>query len=221
MNKSNRSTATLPRGDFSRGPGKSLTKEQRDEERLERLTLAAFDLFTERGFSHTPIELLCSTANVSTRDFYKLGKNREALMAQVYQRVARFAETCVLQALASAPVDDWDARLDAAIDAWVHAYTHDERYARLSYLDSVGVSDELEQIRSEAHERFAALIRNEFHQRFPENDKVLAGKLPVAIIGACNELVRDWLGTRPRPSPEALTREIKLLYGVIIQGLEA
>lgn len=221
MSKATPTAATRPLGNMPRGSNKRPPKEQRDQDRIDRLTEAAFDLFSDRGYHNTPIELLCSTANVSTRDFYKLGKTREALMTRVYQHVALYVETCVLQALANAPMDDWQQRMDAAIDAWVDAYTSDTRYARLSYLESVGISDELEQVRTVAHERFAALIRNEFRHRFPDDKNILEGKLPVAIVGACNELAREWLGTSPRPPAEQLQQQIKQLYTIIIRGLDA
>ncbi|MEZ5567576.1 MAG: TetR/AcrR family transcriptional regulator [Halioglobus sp.] len=211
----------LPPGDLGRADGRPATKEARDRERVERLTVAAFDLFTQRGYHNTPIDVLCTAANVSTRDFYKLGKTREKLMALVYRRVTRYAELCVLRALADAPENDSTQRIPLAIEAWVHAYTHDERYARLAYLESVGISDELEALRTEAHEVFSKVIRDEILRLLPDSDVTLESKLPVALVGACNELTRDWLATKPRPPAKALEDAVKNLYDVVLHGLRA
>ena len=212
---------TLPEGDLSRGVSRRLTQEQRDQNRIERMTVAAFELFTEHGYANTTIEMLCSASNVSTRDFYKLIKRRDVLLKLVYERVFSHVESCVLLALAKEPPDNHDRRLNSAIDALVHAYTSDPRYARLAYIEVVGVSDEIEAMRRMTHEKFAALIRREFDLRTADTDQSLDGKLPLAIVGACNELIIDWLGTQPHAPADVLSNEIKQLYEIVLKGLSA
>ena len=211
----------LPEGDLSRGVTRRLNQQQRDEKRIERMTIAAFELFTSKGFANTTIENLCSAASVSTRDFYKLIKKRETLLKLVYERVFAHVESCVLLALAREAPTDFDKRLESAIDALVYAYTKDPRYARLAYIEVVGVSDEIEAMRRDTHQKFAALIQREFETRIADADKALDGKLPLAIVGACNELIIDWLGTRPRPPASSLSSAIKQLYAIILKGLAA
>ena len=221
MNKTSPLSDLLPVGDLSRGVSQKLTKEQRDLQRIERMTLAAFELYTEHGYQNTTIEALCTQANVSTRDFYKLIKTRESLLARVYVRVFEHVETCIAIALENAEGLSNMERVRTAVDAWVHAYTNDYRYARLSYIEVVGVSDALEKLRREAHQRFSALIRQEFANQSRDLDQVMHGKLPLAIVGACNELVVDWLSQSPRPSPDELAAEVKEMYTIIFAGLDA
>ncbi|QKX17203.1 TetR/AcrR family transcriptional regulator [Microbulbifer sp. YPW1] len=221
MNKTSPLTDLLPVGDLSRGVGQKLTKEQRDLQRIERMTLAAFELFTEHGYQNTTIEALCTQANVSTRDFYKLIKTRESLLARVYVRVFEHVETCIAIALENAEGLSSSARVDTAVDAWVHAYTNDHRYARLSYIEIIGVSDALEKLRHEAHQRFSALIHKELANQSRDPSQIMNGKLPLAIVGACNELILNWLSQSPRPNPESLADEVKEMYRIILAGLDA
>ncbi len=219
MRKENTLLKILPSGDLSQRVGKKLTQEQRNQQRIERMTIAAFDLFTQKGFHKITIESLCSAANVSTRDFYKLIKTKEELLLRVYQRVYKHVENCVTLALANAPEDQPDERLSMAVDALVYAYTDDPRYAQLAYIEVVGVSEEIERLRRDTHNRFADLIRQEFQKRASDTHLTMDGKLPLAIVGACNELILDWLLSQQRRQADQLAKDIKQLYAIVLAGL--
>src|SRR5689334_23129284 len=116
----------------------------RQAERRERLLGAGLELFGTDGYAATSIERLCSHAGVSTRNFYEEFASREDLLMRLHDRVIEMAVDAVLTAwedTADAPVAD---RLERAVRAFVTTTASDRRWARLSFVEVIGVSDAVE-----------------------------------------------------------------------------
>ncbi|TJY62982.1 TetR/AcrR family transcriptional regulator [Sinimarinibacterium sp. CAU 1509] len=190
-------------------------------ERHERLLEAAIELFATRGYHHTPIEALCAQARVTTRHFYEAFGSREALLMAAFDLVIAHTQQVVLQTLDDHREAPPEVAIEAAIRAFVRAYTDDPRYARIACLEVVGVSEAVAVRRSAVIHEFVRLVelyaedlaarglllRRDFH---------LAG---VAVAGASNELLSEWLRAPQPPDLDVVTDEILLLFRAAIMGV--
>lgn len=191
----------MPRTVASRDYG-GRTASQRRAERRERLLTAATELFGEDGFSATSIERVCTRANVSTRNFYEEFTGRDSLLVALHDRISQRALDAVLDALASTSDAPTAERVAAAITAYVGATTEDPRWTRIVYLESVGVSAEVERQRLAWRQRLSQLVEAEARRAALQGDAVDRDYqyAAVAFVGAVIELVSQWtIDGRPVP----------------------
>lgn len=165
------------------------TSAERRIERRERLLDAALEAFAGRGYVNTSIEQLCLAAAISTRNFYEEFARKEELLFVLYDQVNRRALEAAAAEVAQAPLD-LPARAKAGVRAYLRTITADPRLARISYIESVGVSVEMEQHRRVSHRAFAALIARQAQElaaarRAPARDFSLTA---IALVGAIKEL---------------------------------
>ncbi len=192
--------------------------EERLRERRERLIETAFELFASRGYHNTSVERVCSEARVTTRHFYQHFGNREALLEALLLQLRDEVTEVVLAAMEKRAEPLQRALL--TLQAFVDYYLGDPRRARLGSVESVGVSPRLEALRRRITHQFAKFIT------ITANDLVDAGLLPdrdyhlpaVAMVGAANELIVEWLTTDTGLDAEQLSREIKLIFQALIAG---
>jgi len=187
--------------------------EERRAERRERLMDAGLELFGTQGYAATSIERLCSTAGVSTRNFYEEFKGREELLAALHLRLNERASGVMAEAYAEAEGDDLAARVEKTVRAYVSVAAADPRLARISFVEVIGVSPELEALRLEWRERWAEMIvvlaedavaRGE---AAPRDYRLTA----IAIIGAVNNLVHHWSARGEDIPLDAVTAELTYL----------
>ena len=163
----------------------------RRAERHERLMNAGLELFGTEGYAATSIEKLCSQAGVSTRNFYEEFTGREDLLMRLHDRVIEQAVGAVFDAFDEATDAPLADRLRLAIGAFVTTTAKDPRWARLSFVEIIGVSDAVEAHRIAWRERWAGFIVAEANRAVergearPRDFRLGA----VALIGAVNELV--------------------------------
>jgi len=196
--------------------------EQLAGERRQRLLDAALDLFAERGFSKTTIEVLCTAARVTTRHFYEHFDSREAVLVALYEQIMAATRATVAQALlAGGPMPE--ARMFAAIRAFVDGCTSDPRRTRVICVEVIGASSEMFVRRRQAVHEFAALL-DAFVGQLVE-----AGSLPasdyrlacLAMIGAIRELMTEWLTAAERPPIDQVHGQIEYLFRCLIAGAAA
>lgn len=195
------------------------TAEQLSAERRTRLLEAALTLFADRGFSRTPIELLCATARVTTRHFYEHFDSREAVLIALYEQINLETRATVIQALQTSGKKPED-RMFAAIRAFVDSCTVDTRRTRILCVEVIGVSSEMFERRRRAVHEFATIL-NQFTKQLVDAGGVPAGDYwhsSMAMIGAVRELIVEWLMTKDRPSIETVHGEIKGLIRCLIVG---
>jgi AcrR family transcriptional regulator len=159
------------------------------------------------------VERLCTQAKVSTRHFYHEFQNKEAVLLAVHAEVIEVAGRNTEEALAltiDAPVRD---RISAAVDALLRTMMADLRRAQISFVEVVGASPAVEQqriafrellITSIAQVGASAVARREISKR----DFRFLG---LALIGAINTVVYDWMLARPRPSGDHVRTALKKL----------
>ena len=175
------------------------TLEERRQERREALLDAALEVFGTKGYASSSIEEICRLAYVSSRDFYAEFANREALLGALGEQIT----INIYVALTDVTVDDGPhlerRRTRARIEQIVRALVDDPRVARIAIVESVGISEEYEARRRQAHHLYADWI-----QRYVGAELEAKGvaerqqrALALALVGAVNELIVDWILTPP------------------------
>lgn len=168
--------------------------EERRADRRERLLGAGLELFGTRGYAATSIERLCATASVSTRNFYEEFSGREELLTALHRSINERARAALDTAYTEAAADPLPARVERAVRAFVTVTASDPRWARIAFVEVIGVSAGLErhrlQWRAHWEETMLAMIREAVGRgEAADRDYRLT---VIAIIGAVNNLVHHW-----------------------------
>lgn len=191
--------------------------EERRQDRRERLLDAALELFSRQGYANTTIEGLCREARLNPRYFYEQFDDREQLLEALYDRINVEVAGAVLPAVLAAP-PEIRARCEAGARAFAEAMLADERYARIGYVEVVGVSPAFERRRRRVIRANAELLEQ------VARTAVEAGEIPdrdyrmttIGLMGAADELLVDWLSAKRRPPVEALVEELAELYAAAL-----
>lgn len=191
-------------------------------ERRQRLMAAGLTLFCTLGFQHTRIDAICAEAKVTPRHFYEQFDTREALLLAIYEQVVAHARSQVQAALQTPGLMPTEL-INEAIRAFVRAYTDDARHARLACVEVVGVSADMARRRRAVIHEFAGLIEayaNAMAQSglLPKRDYGLSC---LAMVGAVNELMCEWLMGDAPPTVAALTDELLSMFAALILGARA
>jgi AcrR family transcriptional regulator len=189
------------------------TASQRRARRRQLLLDAGLELFGTLGYAATTIEGLCARAGLNPRYFYEQFSGREQLLAAVYERHVEQVLTVVRAAIADAG-EDRIRRLETGLRAFVDATLDDELGARVNYFEMVGVSRELDALRRRVLGDYAHLIASE-SQGLP-GAAVDAPMVAVALVGATDGLIIDWLsGDRARPR-ETIVDTLLTIFGPVV-----
>ncbi|TDE18764.1 TetR/AcrR family transcriptional regulator [Actinomadura sp. 6K520] len=168
--------------------------EERRADRRERLLAAGLELFGTRGYAATSIERLCGTASVSTRNFYEEFSGREELLAALHRDINERASAALATAYAGTADADLPTRVERAVRAFVTVTASDPRWARIAFVEVIGVSAGLEQHRlrwrSRWEDTLVAMAR-EAVDRGEAADRDYRLTM-IAVIGAVNNLVHHW-----------------------------
>ena len=150
-------TETAPSDTLWRGSARS----SRDETRRRRLREAALELYGTNGYPATTVQSICRQAKVSSRSFYELYPQQEELLADLYRELNQE----VMEGISHARVADGETLEHFVREMVAKALTpmlSDDRKARVLEVESVGISDELEQHRREAYRALARAIDEAF-----------------------------------------------------------
>jgi AcrR family transcriptional regulator len=192
---------------------------ERREDRRERLLAAGLDLFGTAGYAATSIEGICAAAGVTARHFYEHFASREALLRAIYDGVIGDTQRAVLRALTQAT--DAEARVTAGVGAFVRAYLEDPRRARIACIEVIGVSADFERHRRSVIHAFASVIEAQAEalaaagSLASQRNYELAG---IAMAGAVNELMSDWIIRRDKPPIDLFCQEIVEFFLAVMQG---
>jgi AcrR family transcriptional regulator len=191
-----------------------LSLPERRAARRARLMNAALELFGTAGFHKTTIPQLCSSAGVTTAHFYDEFSSREAVLTAVYDEIAN-AVFGRVRAVLRAPGSDTRQRVRAANEAYFEYLTSDPRRARIYALEMLGISPEHERHRRELREAFVRQSAKAA-RRAGSNDQPADGVhyrlLSVALAGAANALLVEWVIASPRPALSAMVDQITALW---------
>lgn len=181
------------------------TTDERRAERRERLLDAGLELFGTQGYANTSIEALCAATRLNPRYFYESFKTREALLRAVYDRHMEQLARTVTAALEDAPLDP-RGRVEVGLRAFVETQLADDRNVRITYLEIVGVSLDLERHRRSVLRGFACLLEQEADRiaqagTIPRRDRHLTA---LALGGAVDGLLADCLTNDDPPATEVI-----------------
>lgn len=167
---------------------------ERDRERLTRLRAAAMELYGTDGYAAVSVERLCSEAKVSTRHYYQVFSNKEDALLDIYSEITSTAVANVGQALEATDGQGITARLRSAVQAYLGPMLDDARMARIAFVEVVGVSHRVEDVRLGFRNGIVALIEREAAAAMERGE--LTSKdfrfRALAFLGAVNVLVHDW-----------------------------
>lgn len=196
--------------------------EELKAERRERLLAAAMELFGTQGYLATRIEHICTEARVTTRHFYEQFCDREALLTAVFDRVMADAATAVLTALATEGLPGLE-RAHAGLRAFVDIQLNDPRRARISCIEVMGVSRELENCRRQVMQQFAGFIEGQVQQLVDQGliPQRSYRALALAFVGGVHELEIDWLLAEQRPAVESVAEELWFILSTLLAGSQA
>jgi AcrR family transcriptional regulator len=186
-----------------------LDDEQRQAQRRTLLLDAALELFGTRGYAKSSIELLCQTAGIGTNSFYELFPNKEAVLVGLYDRLSADLREGVAEAYVAHQDDPQLIR--ALVSRFVHGTLDDPRVARVAFIESAGVSTQVEEHRRRTRNDFVEglqaigrQIRDANTPAGVTDEADRTGPSPrrnaVAIVGAIIETTVDWL-LDPDPDP--------------------
>lgn len=189
-----------------------LAAEERVRARKGTLLAAALEMFGTRGYLACSVKDICREAGLTERYFYESFRDREAALSAVYEELVTELRSATAAAIASAGRDpDVIARI--ALGAFVGHLTDDPRRARLIMIEVVGVSPALEQSRHRVMSEFAEMVIAVWLASIDldaptEQHRLIA----VALVGAVNHLLVDWLQTGRRQQPDALVEACATLF---------
>ena len=180
---------------------------------------AGLDLFGTEGYAATSIEKLCSHASVSTRNFYEEFAGREDLLMRLHDRIIEQAVSAVFEAFEKAGDAPLADRLSHAIAAFVTTTAQDPRWARLSFVEVIGVSDTVEAHRIAWRECWSGFLVAEA-ERAVERGEAAPRDFrlgTVALIGAVNELVHHYSvgGGHDGTLDDVIAEIVRIAMGVL------
>ncbi|MFB4297853.1 TetR/AcrR family transcriptional regulator [Actinomadura sp. NTSP31] len=184
--------------------------EERRADRRERLLGAGLELFGTRGYAATSIERLCATASVSTRNFYEEFSGREELLTALHRGINERARAALDAAYAEAAAQPLPVRVERAVRAFVDVTASDPRWARIAFVEVIGVSADLERHRlrwrADWEDAMLAMVREAVARgEAADRDYRLT---VIAIIGAVNNLVHHWSARDQGIPLDDITREL-------------
>lgn len=165
------------------------------------ITAAAIDLFIEHGTKNTSIAQICAKADVSKPTFYRCFKDKEELVAGLYEEAINAHVKSLMNTTFSESVGD-KARLNAALDELLDAIFAQAHLAQLIIRESSDPSSPAAEIIDRTFERIAKSLQKSF--------TVQSGKQPSrsflkAMMSAFQWLVYDAIkaGLSPKKVKEA------------------
>lgn len=168
---------------------------ERDLGRRTRLREAALELFGTLGYSGVSIDRLCSAAKVSTRHFYQLHSNREDMLLDVYASLTDGSLEDVVASLERTQGETLAVRLREAVGAYLRPLLADPRKARIAFVEIIGVSPRVEEVRLQFRNGITALVQAEATAAVERGELTADRDIrfrALALVGAANVIVHDW-----------------------------
>jgi AcrR family transcriptional regulator len=190
--------------------------EARGEARLERRRLrllgAALELFAERGYEETSVGDIVTRARMSKSGFYEMFVSKEQCFRETLAQEGGALIHAVVTAAAAG--HDHRDRLRRGIRAFVVACYAQPSVARLTMVESVGLSAGVDEVRHQVVGRFAQMVAEEVRLAllddpfYADHDPQVFGR---AVVGAVNDAVGYFL-THPGADAESLAESLGRIF---------
>jgi AcrR family transcriptional regulator len=145
---------------------RGLSAEERRVDQRERLTRAAINEFSCRGYHSTSVEDIVRSARTSRTAFYAFFDNREAAMYGALQASLHALLGTVRKRMAE--VDRDSNLIEVGISAYVDFLVTDPAAARILLLESIGTSPEVNEYRSHIRRRVSSVVCDIWSEYDPE-----------------------------------------------------
>ena len=192
---------------------------ERDAERRARILEAGLELFGTRGYGPTSMTEITARADVPFRYVGRLFPDKQTVLEAVYLRIHGEVMAALAQArLAAAP--DLVPQIREGLRAVLATLARDPRRLRISCLEIVGVSAQLEEMRRQTSREFVQrLVQGldlaaEAGERLPAGYKLLG----VGLVGAVEALLTD-CALSPDHSPATLEGVIEAACVIYLRTL--
>jgi AcrR family transcriptional regulator len=188
------------------------TADERRAERRLRLLDAGHELFGTNGYAASTIEGVCAEASLNARYFYEQFRHREELLRAVYNRQAWLVLDQVRAALEAE--EEPRRRLEVGLRTFIDTMLVDERGTRIVYLEAIGVSPALEEDRRRVTEEYVRVMSREGNrlERLAYTPESERRAIMVALIGATDGLVTDWLAGERRCPPSSIVDTLLTIF---------
>lgn len=178
-----------------------LSAVERAEARRSRLLEAAHILIGRDGFAATSIEHICSTAKVSTRDFYQHYDRKEAILLDLFGQITTRSLVGAVDMLAATAGQSARERVTTAIRAYVYPMVEDPHAARITIVEVLGAPARIESRRLKVRDAIVDLIVSECTAAVERGD--LRDRdfrfAALALMGSTNAIIYDWIRGPDRP----------------------
>ena len=145
---------------------RGLSAEERRVDQRARLTRAAIDEFSARGYHRTSVEDIVRSARTSRTAFYAFFDNREDAMYGALQASLHALLAAVRKGMADA--DTNSSLIKVGVTAYVEFLVSDPAAARILLLESIGTSPEVNAYRSHIRREVARIVRDIWAEYDPE-----------------------------------------------------
>jgi len=192
---------------------------QRVEQRRAQLVDAGVEVFGTVGYRAATIEHICARAGLSKRYFYESFPDSEALLLACYEWCCNEFHDALVVAVAEAP-QTIEAQLRAALFGYFSAIDADQRGARITLLEVLGVSSAVDKAYAAQFQRFASSVEALAGDAFsasklpkPQLDVIAQG-----IFGAIIQVATQWLlDQRRRPRAQLIDATYVLVLAILDQ----
>jgi AcrR family transcriptional regulator len=189
-----------------------LRRDARIERRRRRIAEAALHLFASRGYNVTSVDDVVREARVSKSAFYEFFESKEYCFREV---LGQEGGALIHEVLADAATGhDHHERLRFGITRFVHSCFERSAVARLLIVESVGLSQGVDEVRHELQARFADAVAEEVRHAMG-HDAFYADKDPVvfgrAVVGGVSDAVGYFL-THPGADADSLADSLCRIF---------
>ncbi len=187
-------------------------RDARLERRRERIAGAALALFASRGYNATSVEEIVAKAKVSKSAFYEFFASKEHCFREL---LAEEGGALIHDVLTNAATGrNHHERLRLGITTFVRSSFERAAVARLLIVESVGLSEAVDEVRHELQSRFAGAVAEEVRHAMA-HDPFYADKDPQvfgrAVVGAVSDAVGYFL-THPGADSESLADSLCRIF---------
>jgi AcrR family transcriptional regulator len=180
---------------------------ERAAERRARVLAGAREVIGNEGYAATTVEKICSRAGVSTRHFYLLYATKEDAFVDLYREITAESYQRAIETFAASDSKPMVERVPEAFVAYLEPMFTDRPAARIAFIEVMGVSPRLEEVRLAYRESLIEFIEREGAAAVRRGE--IAARdfrfAALALIGAANAIVYDWV-SRPKPPTDRQMR---------------
>ena len=193
-------------------PAAQLRRDARIEKRRRRIVEAGLALFAGRGYSVTSVDDVVTRARVSKSAFYEFFESKEHCFRELLDQEGGGLIHDVLMKAATG--HDHHERLRLGITRFVCSCFERSDVARLLIVESVGLSEGVEEVRHRLQARFADAVAEEVRHAMT-HDAYYADKDPAvfgrAVVGAVSDAVGYYL-THPGVDADSLAASLCRIF---------